>query len=89
MGGRNPPASILLQYLALRWGGICERCGQNHELQFAHTQETKLKGRGRGSRERYYDARRHPECYMLLCGECHDLVDRGLILIYPPDVSAL
>jgi hypothetical protein len=60
-------------------GNRCERCGKRAHtdkrgrpnLEFAHLAPTGLRGRGRGQIQRYYDIRRHPESYALLCRGCH------------------
>ena len=53
------------------YGGKCAICGSMERLEFAHVQPTKLSGRSRGRKERYYDVSNNPECYMLLCHDCH------------------
>lgn len=54
-------------------------CGNDRDdrLEFAHLpgKPTNLDGRGRGKPERYYDIKQHPECYVLLCVECHTELD--------------
>lgn len=81
---RNPPAGELLDRLRDARGWKCERCGgrgvrrgQHPGLEFAHTQPTALSKipRGRGSRARYYDIRKHPAAYALLCKVCHGRED--------------
>lgn len=57
-------------------GGKCEWCSATETLEFAHVHATNVNGQGRGGRERYYDIRNHPECYRLLCHECHLAYDR-------------
>lgn len=75
----NPPGSVLMQRLRDQRGGKCEKCGSRRRLQFAHRAPTKLMGRGRGSRERYYDIKKHPAAYILVCRQCHISVDfRGM-----------
>lgn len=82
---RNPPASLLRQRLLVRFGEVCTAagCGSRHRLEFAHIAHTGLNGRGRGSRNRYYDILRHPECYRLLCRTHHRALD-GPWGSYPP-----
>jgi len=46
-------------------------CKKRNGLEFAHIAPTGLRGRGRGQTQRYYDIKRHPECYELLCDPCH------------------
>ena len=53
------------------YGGKCAICGSSERLEFAHVRPTSLMGRGRGRKERYYDVSNNPECYMLLCHDCH------------------
>jgi hypothetical protein len=72
------------------WGGRCVACAYTFRLEFAHVKPTGLEGakarhgcgmdgRGRGLPQRYHDVKNHPECYVLLCRECHEDLDRGLI----------
>jgi hypothetical protein len=81
MPNRNPPASELLERLRQLHGGSCQHvgskglCGSKHKLEFAHLQPTGLQGRGRGSRARYLDIKRHPLAYALLCRQHHLLLD--------------
>lgn len=74
-GAPNPPTSLLRSRLLARYGGACTRCGSTKRLEFAHVKPTALNGRGRGSRERYYDVLKHPDCYTLLCRKHHNLMD--------------
>lgn len=53
------------------YGGACSFCYTQEDLQFAHVHKTDLNGRGRGRKERYYDILNNPECYRLLCRDCH------------------
>lgn len=74
-----------LRQLKLKWGGKCVKCGATRSkkklrgkigpLEFAHLKPTGLNGRNRGSKAVYLDVIRHPECYVLLCHECHALLD--------------
>lgn len=64
------------------FGGCCQRiledgtiCGSKRRLEFAHKEKTKLSGRGRGRKERYYDILRYPWKYGLVCHECHNEFD--------------
>lgn len=63
----------------IRFGGKCMNggCSSTKNLQFAHLKKTNLSGMGRGSYNRIRDVRDHPECYALLCKECHKLFDSG------------
>lgn len=63
------------------WGGQCLFCGKRGKLEFAHLEETELKGRGRGRKERLYDVIRHPNSYVLLCKKNHRELDRGKLTI--------
>ena len=61
-------------------GGKCAnpRCpNSSDDLQFAHVKRTKVRGWGRGRKERYYDVVKHPDCYILLTKYCHKLFDDG------------
>jgi hypothetical protein len=65
--------------LRIERGNRCEYCGKRGRtnkrgrpnLEFAHLAPTGLRGRGRGQIQRYYDIKRHPETYALLCRGCH------------------
>lgn len=57
--------------LLTQFGGRCERCGSRHMLEWAHTAPTKLKGMGRGSKNRLLDVQRNPDHYSLMCKGCH------------------
>lgn len=78
MGGKNRPTSELMAELRADWGGRCEECGRTYDLEFAHIRPNGLKGEGRGSRQRYYNIRKNPQDYRLLCRLCHHDFD------YPP-----
>lgn len=65
----------LFDELRQLFGGRCKCCGSTLSLQFAHIKETGLSGRGRGKSRRYYDIKKHPDCYALLCEKCHKLLD--------------
>ncbi len=59
-------------------GERCQDCGLSEDedfepvrLDLAHVGRTKLRGRGRGSKERLRDALANPESYALLCRRCH------------------
>lgn len=56
-------------------GNKCNRCPSRAKLEFAHLRETGLKGRSRGGRDRYYDIRRNPDAYELMCQRCHRAFD--------------
>jgi hypothetical protein len=68
--------------LKIQFGGKCqnELCSRESGLEFAHRHDhgTKLNGRGRGRRERYYDVKNHPDSYVLLCHGCHEHYDVGM-----------
>src|SRR6185295_16218886 len=65
------------------WGGLCVMCGcgwsfkHNRGPEFAHLpgKPTALVGRGRGRAERLHDVKRNPGSYVLVCVECHSLLD--------------
>jgi hypothetical protein len=65
--------------LRIEWGNRCQKCGASGDvkkLEFAHVKPTGLCGQGRGSVHRYYDIKRNPECYRLLCRQpCHKQFD--------------
>lgn len=63
--------------LIQEWGGSCCFCPEQDPelLEFAHVSLTELKGRGRGRKERYYDVKKHPEAYLLMCKACHEIYD--------------
>lgn len=63
--------------LRLKYGGKCQwqNCNQTKNLEFAHTKPTKLKGKGRGRKERYYDIKNNPTSYILLCKYHHKILD--------------
>src|SRR5688572_10409501 len=55
-----------------RCHGEQQPCGSKIKLEFAHIKPTPLTGRGRGSTRRYYDIKRNPDAYRLLCwSPCH------------------
>lgn len=66
-----------MRELRASWGGRCVMCGAYSDLEFAHLpgKPTGLSGRGRGRTERYYNIRRFPDCYVLLCIACHSEMD--------------
>jgi hypothetical protein len=86
---RNDRAKRQRKTLIERFGGKCQNpnCGSTSELQFAHVEPTKLSAisRGRGRKERLSDVSKHPECYALLCEECHRAFDSGAVL--PEDMG--
>ena len=59
------------QQLIEEFGAQCEACGQLWDLEFAHTKETGVKGRGRGKSRRLQDIIKNRKAYRLLCVECH------------------
>ena len=62
-------------------GNLCVWCGcpglPGDTLEFAHLpgKETGLADQGRGQPQRYYDVRRNPGSYVLLCREHHTEMD--------------
>ena len=60
------------------YGGKCMVCGSEENLEFAHVKPTELSGRGRGRKERYYDVKYNPDCYCLMCEDCHKYYDSVL-----------
>jgi hypothetical protein len=56
-------------------GGKCQTCGSTQDLEFAHIKPTKVKGKGRGMKERLWDIKKHPTPYTLLCNWCHAILD--------------
>lgn len=65
--------------LIREWGGRCERrsCRRRDNLEFAHVEQTKVTGRGRGANWRVLDVIRNPSAYALLCKGCHAEFDAG------------
>ena len=65
--------------LKAAWGNVCNMvdCNNTHGLEFAHVAPTPLNGRGRGQSVRYYDIKKHPERYLLICRSCHVDIDFG------------
>ena len=53
------------------FGNKCISCGADYDLEFAHIRPTKLSGKGRGRKERYFDIRKNKTSYILLCHFCH------------------
>ena len=70
------------QQLLDMFGNKCQEltCRAHTHLQFAHVLPTKLRGRGRGRKERLTDIRKHPESYTLFCDKHHKLYDGGVSL---------
>lgn len=56
-------------------GGCCLHCLGVHDLEFAHTEPTLCKGKGRGKYRRLRNILRYPDKYVLLCMGCHDVFD--------------
>lgn len=66
-------SKVKMDELRKDFGGMCKKCGNKNDLQFAHVLPTKLCGKNsRGSQARYDDIRRYPLAYVLLCRKCHD-----------------
>jgi len=62
-----------MEELRKSFGGKCKKCGNKQDLQFAHMSPTRLCGKNsRGSSERYFDIRKNPTAYVLLCVTCHN-----------------
>lgn len=61
--------------LRKEYGNRCYFCGKEFSLQFAHIKPTKLSGRGRGRKERYYDIKNNLESYLLTCSEHNYLAE--------------
>ena len=61
--------------LRLAFGGKCQDCTSTINLQFAHIKPTKLNGEGRLTDARNKDVTDHPDCYKLLCLNCHIKMD--------------
>jgi hypothetical protein len=57
-------------------GNRCEECQSPDNLEFAHVKETRLRFKGRGQTQRYYDIKKNPDSYKLLCKKCHRKLDR-------------
>jgi len=65
------------------WGGRCvmavECYGtrEQERLEFAHLpgKPTGLAGQGRGRADRYHDVRKNPGSYVLICRDCHVVLD--------------
>jgi len=62
--------------LKRQFGNKCSTEGcDSDKLDFAHIKDTKLSGSGRGSLHRYYDIKKHPDCYALMCKKHHRIYD--------------
>lgn len=68
-----------IQSLRDERGNKCKVCESTSNLEFAHIKPTELRFKGRGQTQRYYDIKRNPESYELLCKKCHGKFDRGEI----------
>jgi len=78
----NQKAREGLRKLREERGGKCQFCKSTKKLQFAHIhgKETSISGHNsRGRKERYYDIKKHPDCYVLLCEDCHVKYDSNTI----------
>lgn len=75
----NKKAVRTREILHERYGGKCwfEGCEENEmeKLEFAHIFETKLKGQGRGRKERIYDVSKNPGAFAYVCKYHHGLLD--------------
>lgn len=78
--GRRQWVARKMEALRQAFGGRCAWCGAREALEFAHVQPTPMtrynNGYGRGSLKRYYDIRKHPHAYLLLCDPCHVAQER-------------
>jgi 5-methylcytosine-specific restriction endonuclease McrA len=61
-------------WLIAQLGGCCAVCTATEDLEFTHVVKTKCHG-GRGSTRHIQDVLRHPNCYILVCMDCHDRLD--------------
>jgi hypothetical protein len=57
------------------YGYHCMRCGSDYMLQFAHVRPTNLVGPSRSQYRRWLDVVRNPRSYVLLCKDCHIILD--------------
>lgn len=68
----NQLIKIYRKNLIKAFGGFCWLCFEIHKKwEFHHLEETKLKGRNRGRKERYYDIINNPDSYALVGSDCH------------------
>jgi len=75
MNRRNELQKIYRKNLVRAFGAFCWLCEEETKvLEFHHLKETKLNGRGRGRKERYYDILKNPNCYFPTCKECHKFI---------------
>jgi hypothetical protein len=80
----NKRIVLIRRALKIAFGGVCCKCAKImcfYPLEFAHIQETKLKGKGRGRKERIWDVIKNPWCYMLMCKDCHKWFDKSELTI--------
>jgi len=65
----------LFELKIIRFKNRCQECNvkgsKKRPLHWAHTKDTLLNGRGRGSYKRYKDVLKNPKSYTLLCSACH------------------
>lgn len=80
MSGKTDVAREMKK-LRLIFGGHCIVCGGKKQLEFAHLEPTDVVGKGRGSKHRMLDIKRHMDKYELLCKNCHKLKDNGTPLL--------
>lgn len=61
----------------LQRNALCAHEGTFHsgKIQFAHIEETELRGMGRGRKQRYYDIIKNPDKYVPLCEYHHRIFD--------------
>lgn len=67
---------LLFAELRKSFGGKCVVCKTVEKLEFAHVKPTSLSSDGRGLKNRYYDIKNHPDCYILMCFHHHHEFDR-------------
>jgi len=72
---QNKDIKRLKKKLIKQFGGKCIVCGKTTNLEFAHIKPTKLNGKGRGRKERYYDVLKNPDYYCLTCKEHNSFVE--------------
>lgn len=67
------------------FGGCCqfienngEICGSVENLEFAHLEETEVKGWGRGRNKRIFDIIKNPWKFNLFCRDCHTIFDNSI-----------
>jgi hypothetical protein len=61
--------------LIAEFGGCCIICKSKDKMQFAHMDDTRVGGTGRGRILRYIDVILFREKYKLMCMRCHAIFD--------------